>query len=173
MNMLRPDEATIWLEKTVIGFSLLSGTEREAIKDFALLWTVYEGMVLDASGSAAAIKRAVGLLKSEGRLSLDRVLPMIRYFRDRYFDGIDLTDEFYSLHMRRNDDSNLVERVLRGKSNDDPEMLSAVLIIIYRLRNNLFHGVKWSYGIRGQLGNFQNANAVLMAAIEMHLSMSI
>jgi len=141
--------------------------------NFALLWTVYEGIVLNASGNAAAIKRAVDLLKSEGRLSLDRVLPMIRYFRDRYFDCIDLTHEFHSLHMRRNDDSNLVERVLRGKSNDDSEVLSAALIIIYRLRNNLFHGVKWSYGIRGQLGNFQNANAVLMAVIEMHLSKSI
>jgi hypothetical protein len=170
MNMLTPNKATVWLEKTVTGFSLLSEAEREAIKDFTLLWTVYEGLVLNASGSAAAIKRAVVLLKSKGRLSLDRVLPIISYFKDRYFDGIDLTDEFHSLHMRRNDDPILVERVLRGKSTDDSEILSAVLIIIYRLRNNLFHGVKWSYGIRGQLENFQNANAVLMAVIEMHLS---
>jgi hypothetical protein len=33
------------------------------------------------------------------------------------------------------------------------------------LRNNLFHGVKWAYGIRDQRSNFEHANQALMAAI--------
>jgi len=127
------------------------------------LWTVYEGTVLQASGSAAAIILTVDSLKSRGRLSLDPFRPAIEYFTGRYFDGSDLTEAFHGLHLRSNDRRELVENVLRGKSSDDAEILSAVLIIIYRLRNNLFHGVKWSYGIKDQLENFRNANAVLVA----------
>jgi hypothetical protein len=40
--------------------------------------------------------------------------------------------------------------------------------LMLRLRNNLFHGVKWSYEMKGQLDNFQNANDVLMAVIDLH-----
>lgn len=47
-------------------------------------------------------------------------------------------------------------------------MLSAILIIVLRLPNNLFHGTKWAYGIREQLKNFQNANRILMAVMDMH-----
>lgn len=161
---------TVWLEKTVPGFRLLSEPERTAIKDFAVLWTVYEGNVLNASASAAAIVRATNSLASTGKLSLDQLSLPIRYFKDRYFNGVELTDAFLGLHMRRNDHPQLVETVLRDKSKDEVEILAAILIIIYRLRNNLFHGVKWSYGIRDQLANFQNANAVLMWVIEAHLS---
>jgi hypothetical protein len=156
-----------WLEKNVLGFSLLSGQEREAIKDFSLLWSLYEGTILNASGSAKAIIHAVDSLKASGRLTVEVLRGAIDYFVERYFDG-DLTYAFHELRLRSNDHRALVEKVLKGQSTDDSEIASAILIIVFRLRNNLFHGVKWSYGIRGQLENFHNANNVLMSVIEMH-----
>ena len=42
-----------------------------------------------------------------------------------------------------------------------------MFIVVYRIRNNLFHGMKWAYGMRGQLENFRHANAVLIKALEM------
>jgi hypothetical protein len=92
----------------------------------------------------------------------------IKHFVERYSDGIDLAPAFDELHLRTNDHPALVEKVVRRQSSDDAEILSAVLIIVFRLRNNLFHGVKWSYGLRGQLENFRNANDLLMSVIEMH-----
>jgi hypothetical protein len=59
-DIVSPMNPAAWLEKTAPGFDLLSGSERDAIKDFSLLWTLYEGTVLQSSGSAAAIIRAVG-----------------------------------------------------------------------------------------------------------------
>jgi hypothetical protein len=44
--------------------------------------------------------------------------------------------------------------------------MKALLVIVYRLRNNLFHGEKWEGGISGQKDNFDNANRVLIAALE-------
>jgi hypothetical protein len=93
-----------------------------------LLWTFYEGMILRTAGSARAIVRAVDSLKKSGRLSLEPFRPAIKYFTERYFDGTDLTCAFHELHWRRNDQESLVEKVVRGQSSDDAEILSAVLI---------------------------------------------
>jgi hypothetical protein len=127
-------DPAVWLEKTVAGFNLLSEPERAAIKDFALLWTVYEGTVLNASGNAGSIIKTVGSLKTDGKLSLEPVRLPIRYFIGRYFDGVELTSAFRELHLRRNDRPDLVENALRGKSNDGAEILAAILIIIFRQR---------------------------------------
>ncbi len=43
-----------------------------------------------------------------------------------------------------------------------------MLIIVFRYRNNLFHGVKWEYELAGQLSNFTTANSVLMKVLDRH-----
>ena len=58
-----------WLEKNVLGFSLLSAQEREAIRDFSLLWSFYEGTILNASGSANVRCVAPSTISSEGILT--------------------------------------------------------------------------------------------------------
>jgi hypothetical protein len=69
--------------------------------------------------------------------------------------------------LRRNDQADLVKDVLRGDDNDPVNCVIAVLIIVYRLRNNLFHGGKWAYGIRDQQSNFRQANKTLMNAMQL------
>jgi hypothetical protein len=46
--------------------------------------------------------------------------------------------------------------------------MTAILIIVFRYRNNLFHGVKWHYRRHGQLANFIVANEILMKVLERH-----
>ena len=55
-----------------------------------------------------------------------------------------------------------------GSDNDPRNCVAVVLIIIFRYRNNLFHGVKWQYMLAGQLHNFTAANRVLMKVLERH-----
>ena len=43
-----------------------------------------------------------------------------------------------------------------------------MLTIIYRYRNNLFHGVKWGYELADQLHNFTHANNALMKALDRY-----
>jgi hypothetical protein len=157
-----------WVEKTQPGIDHLSAEKRDAIRDFLLLCSLYEGTVLAKSGSARAIVADVNSLKRDGRLMLDRIREPIEHFLSRYFDGADLTYAYGMLYLRRNDRSDLVERVVRRRSQDEAEILSAILIIVLRLHNNLFHGEKWTYGIRDQLRSFQSANQVLMAVMDMH-----
>ncbi len=96
---------------------------------------------------SGSIIEAANKLKSQGRLSLGLLWPAIGYFTKRYFDGVELTSAFQGLHFKSADHKELVENVLQGNTKDEADILSAILIIIYRLRNNFFHGKKWSYGI--------------------------
>jgi hypothetical protein len=55
--------------------------------------------------------------------------------------------------------------VLEGTNNQSADSVAALLIVVYRLRNNLFHGEKWAYEMKDQRSNFEQANEVLMKAM--------
>lgn len=91
----------------------------------------------------------------------------LEYWRERYIHAEDAGHRFDALRFQPNPFRTLVVEVLSGAREGHREILQALLLIIFRLRNNLFHGVKWQYLLHDQHGNFSHANAVLMAAIEM------
>lgn len=157
-----------WLRQMVPGFDRLSTAERVAVRDFSLLWSLFEGTVLGTSASANSIVGAVSALRDQGRLDLRSFRRSIEHFRQRYYDGQNLTPAFEHLNLRGGDRRPLVEAFVTGRANSEAEILAGLLIIVYRLRNNLFHGIKWAYGIRGQLENFRRANDTLMAVMELY-----
>jgi hypothetical protein len=62
----------------------------------------------------------------------------------------------------------MVRDVLDGIETAPRATIAAVLINIYRYRNNLFHGVKWGYELADQLDNFTHANNALMKALDRY-----
>jgi hypothetical protein len=94
--------------------------------------------------------------------------PELAYFRNRYFRDGAFTYHFDNLNIRGGDQPDLVQKVLSIGAAKRFEIAAATLIIVYRFRNNLFHGEKWAYQLKGQLEIFTHANAVLMQAIELH-----
>jgi hypothetical protein len=161
-------EPVEWLRLTVPGFDELSEEERAAIRDFAMLWSLFEGAVLDARGNAGALVAIVNRLHERDAVNLATLDAAVAHFRGRYYANGGFTFAFdQHLHFRNNDHRPLAEAFVSGATNDPPEMLQGLLIIVYRLRNNLFHGVKWTYRIQGQFENFRHANAILMATIHM------
>jgi hypothetical protein len=159
-----------WLYAKAPGFSALSKQERTAIMHFSLLWSFFEAKMLNTRASATAILTLTHNLAAQGRLNVIPFTKSLDYFRDRYYkDGV-ATDYFSGLNFRGNDNQALVRAVLKRENTNPADCVAALLIIVYRLRNNLFHGVKWEYEIEGQLDNFTHANTVLMAALDIHLS---
>ena len=156
-----------WLCIKVPGFNDLSDDERAAIMHFTLLWSLFEAVALHTNASAKSILALVVEWASEGQLNLTPFAPSLAYFRDRYFNHGTANEHFGGLNLRKNDRPELVSAVLKGDNTNPTDCIAVLLIIVFRLRNNLFHGVKWADGIRGQLSNFMNANAALMAAMEM------
>jgi hypothetical protein len=157
-----------WLCAKAPGFSDLSEKERAAIMHFSLLWSFFEAETLNANASANSILALVRGWASDDRLNIAPFAPSLAYFRNRYFTHGIATEHFGGLNLRRNDSPELVSAVLSGENTNPADCVAVLLIVVFRLRNNLFHGGKWAYGICGQLGNFTNANAALMAALEAH-----
>jgi hypothetical protein len=157
-----------WLKAKAPGFDHLSGEEQSAIADFSLLWSLFENRILNTVGNAANICSAVEAWHNAGTLDDAAFDAELAYCRERYYHRGTFTDHFGHLHFRNPDRETLVRAVIDGSDNDPRNRLAAILIIVFRFRNNLFHGVKWQYKLAGQLDNFTTANAVLMKVLERH-----
>ena len=157
-----------WLEEYAPGFHALSDDERQAITEFSFLWSLFEAKALNEHGSADAIVESAKQWARSGQLTPDMFRQELAYFRDRYVVDGAFNYHFEHLHLRQNDAPSLVQKVLNGEDVEPEVVAAANLIIVYWFRNNLFHGVKWSYELQGQRDNFMHANTVLIRAIELH-----
>ena len=154
-----------WLEQHAPGFDVLSKQERAAIAHFALLWSLFEERALSTRGSSTAILALTHEWLAQGRLVTEPFAESLLYFQRRYYaNGVE-TQHLVGLHLRPNDCRDLVHAVLKGENTNPADCVAALLIVVYRLRNNLFHGAKWAFGIQGQLDNFTHANSTLMSAL--------
>lgn len=157
-----------WFQQYAPSFLALTVEEQEAIMHFSFLWPMFEARALKTNASANAIIKTSQWWADNGLLANDPFGREVAYFRKRYVVDGTFTDHFKGLRLRQTGSTELVEKVLAGEDAAPEDVAAATLIIVYRFRNNLFHGVKWSYELQGQLDNFTHANAVLMQAIELH-----
>lgn len=157
-----------WLIKEVPVYAALPGPDRDAIKTFALLWILFEAKVMGAEASARKIALAVERWDAAGTLAAELYDAEVAYFRDRYFQNGEFTFRFDKLQLRKWDMPDLIAAGISGDADTPRERVLTVLLIIWRFRNNLFHGAKWAYDLQGQLDNFNHANAVLMQVLERH-----
>lgn len=164
---MNPDPDT-WLKQRASGFGNLSAQEKLAIMHFSFLWSFFEAKALNANASSRSICQLAGGWAAHNRLDPVKFSKSLAYFKNRYFNGGEPTPHFQGLKLRPFDYPDRVEAVLSGGNTDDADCVAALLIVVYRLRNNLFHGMKWDYGIRDQLDNFKHANDAIMAALETH-----
>ena len=156
-----------WLERTQPGYQELSNGERSAVAGFSIVWSVFEARALATNASATAIVQFVDQ-NAEHFGAAEPYADALMHFRQRYVSDGGTNHKFQSLHFRKNDRRELVEAVILGNDVPPTEMVKALLIIAFRLRNNLFHGLKWAYEMRDQQTNFENAAAVLTRVLDSH-----
>src|SRR5690606_30171271 len=92
------------------------------------------------------------------------------FFRNRYFTNGEINTHFQSLNFRdRNPDLRYKERlieILEKEQPSDNDKLFACFIIIYRYRNNLFHGSKNIARLEGQIEIFEKSNQFLQEFLD-------
>jgi hypothetical protein len=157
-----------WLNGMVPGFSDLQQQEKNAVMQFSLLWSLFEAQVLESSASSNLILKKCQKWSQREVLKLDTFQCFLGYFKERYIEQGKPNDRFTHLHLRKNDEPELVKNVLKGIEIDLGNILAVLLIIVYRYRNNFFHGIKWAYNFHDQLGNFTNANQLLAMVIRLN-----
>lgn len=157
-----------WLEDRAPGFADLPEADRRAIFEFTFLWSLFESQVMGKFAQAGLIRAKVDKWAGAGSLNASLYDAELVYFRSRYFADGKLTYHFDFLFLRSSDHPELVKAVLEGANNDPRDRMLALLMIVWRLRNNLFHGAKWAYELRDQRENFTHANSVLMRILDRH-----
>jgi len=148
-----------WLSKKSPEFGQLSENEKIAIIDFSLLWNFFEARCLDNNANIDRIRQYVHQLPEE-LVDSPEIQKLADYFRERYIDGAGYSNRYPHLHLERSGNPSEVARMLRGQS-ENRETLIGCLGIVFRYRNNLFHGKKWDYELQEQQENFERSTALL------------
>lgn len=168
MNDNEQSASELWLEACAPGFRDLPDPDRRAIFDFAFLWSLFEAQIMGNSARADRIRERVDAWAADGTLEAGIYDVELAYVRNRYFADGALTYHFPYLNLRPSDHPGLVQAVIEGANNDPRDRMLGLLMIVWRLRNNLFHGAKWAYQLRDQRENFTHANSILMRILERH-----
>ncbi|MEZ5750876.1 MAG: hypothetical protein R3D60_02550 [Paracoccaceae bacterium] len=161
------------------GYGTLSPDEKELIRFFAVAWSLFEERCLERNGGMATISCLAE--RSDWRAHGEEpVCRAFGYFYHRYFIDDEHETRFHSLCFGRNNDpendpaQKLRKRLAslsKEESPTDPQILEFVLLVIYRLRNNLLHGNK-NDNISGQTDNFFHALSVINFCVEHNLRTS-
>lgn len=132
------------------------------IKDFSLIWNVFEDHVCGNNFSIQKLQQDI----ANRNIDINLFASHLAYFKNRYTENGTFTNRFQYLYFRTNDRQQLVESVLLGTETNPNNIILAIAIIIYRFRNNLFHGLKEMQYIDQQNQNFEIANSFLTILID-------
>jgi hypothetical protein len=140
----------------------LDEEELRPILFFSLLWNVFESVACNSNANIQTIVKKVNEEHQRLPFNQGNYSESLDYFRSRYIKDGQPTASFRSFSFERNEDwKSRVANVLISNRTETSELITALLVIVYRYRNNLFHGVKDIPTIEGQKTNFENANKVL------------
>lgn len=132
------------------------------VKDFSLIWNVFENSICGNNFSIQRFQQDI----TNRNIDVNLFSSHLSYFKNRYLEKGTFTNRFQYLYFRPNDRKELVERVLLGTDTDPKNIILAITIIVYRFRNNLFHGLKEIQNIDQQDQNFEVANSFLTILID-------
>lgn len=143
----------------------------ESIKNFTILWNLFERYFCDTNASLTKIQDEINKMVTAGyTLPKDMYDEPYAYFCERYLSNNKTNEIFELLDFRdtRSDQQfkDDLKATLESKAPNDVKKTFACLIIIYRFRNNLFHGSKNIATISDQEENFKVANTLLMKFLD-------
>lgn len=139
-----------WFGKKLGGTVLEEQSLRPAL-GFLLLWGSFESQTFDEKVKGPVLSRLVDALKDNPfKANEDIINPLFEYFRYRYILSSKRGDKFARLNIENGPKGLFgeesvpvyVERILGNAESNLNDRLNCVFIIIYRFRNNLFHGRK-------------------------------
>ncbi len=161
-------KTTQWINEK---FSVsLTDKDYNGLTEFLLLWNLFEDRLFENNFTIEKAEHYVN--DYIDRFNPDVCNRAFEYFKKRYTDielGIVTYPLFEKLNFRRNDKKEFVDGVLVADSPSLKDKVLASIIIIFRYRNNLFHGLKDVTQINYQQSNFVIANKMLRMFIETNI----
>jgi hypothetical protein len=155
-----------WITKHVRGGQHLADETLALVADFTLIWALFEGT--EAHGEDVIVVdelQSIAERVSHG-FSAQRLDEFVAFWSDRYTADGSTNHRFDRLNMTHGPHRTLVKNVLLKNDTSHANRIQAVLLITYRLRNNLFHGVKDIQHLDGQKDNLRYASDLLETVLE-------
>ena len=161
-------DAADWLARNTRGGTRLSQEAQDAVSAFTTMWNFFESTICENRASVAAFERALARWRpSEVPAATAQILDeCLAFWRVRYRTPAGFGERFEGLYFRAGDRRAHVERVLSGEGDDASAKMLALMIIVYRLRNNLFHGLKSIEMLNDQVQNLSTATRCLAGILE-------
>lgn len=140
--------------------------KRSFIFNFAMIWNLFEDRCMGKKAQISKVDDFVNTLPSDLNLNVNIIFD---YFKDRYTNQTNGDFRFGNLLWRGNENTyrNVVIEKFRDTHCSHQDKIKAVLYIIFRLRNNLFHGEKDIAIINEQKQTFVLVNKFLMDLITL------
>lgn len=131
------------------------------IKDFSLLWNIFENLVCDRNCTINRIEASLNQIEFQ----IEDFEDHLNYFKERYTAENNTNERFEYLRIVPNSRKEFVKQVLLENDHNTSNKILALAIIVYRYRNNLFHGEKNFMLLNEQEENFSVANQVLTSIL--------
>ena len=158
-----------WLEQN-IHYETIDEKKLESIFYFSLVWNIFEKECCDKYAEIRFHPRCLAKLLSD-KVDITIIDGVFIYFKNRYVATTKINSIFNNFQFgRENNDGQVYKdftrKVLINHHPSSQEKLQALLYIAFRLRNNLFHGIKEVEKLYEQNENFKQINSLLIAIIE-------
>jgi hypothetical protein len=152
-------EVQSWLVNKFENTQLDDGQTYIAIADFCAMWAVFEGTELVDAVTAVDELAKIACRLVKGNIDFSEALS---FWSNRYVEDGKTNESFNKLRLTHELHVKLVVDVLLKNQNNPIHIVHAILLIVYRLRNNLFHGNKDITQIHNQVTNLNMASKTLM-----------
>lgn len=159
--------AAEWIADNTYGGVRISAEAQAAVSSFTTMWNLFESALCENRASVAAFERLVKMCQPDAfhKGVAHSLNECITFWRFRYRTPHGFGDRFLSLNFRKGDRRDLVESVLSADTAPPEDEMLALMIIVYRLRNNLFHGLKSFEMLNDQIKNLDNASRCIAAVL--------
>ena len=164
------DETYNTIQQHIPNFEELPDEEKQEISSFTWLWSSFEGKHCDTNAAEQNLTTFAERNVVSDNMTVELAICAWNYFKDRYLTGGDTRNHLDHLMGNIPNRGRSIRQAITAGLDDGAttnEKSVALVLIIYRLRNNLFHGTKGQYGFVDQFKNFQHANALLRSWIEI------
>jgi len=155
-----------WL-KSYFPYANVVEEDMPNVLHFCLMWSLFESRICERHASVGKMKGFTKRLNSMKALKQEDFDPYLLYFQKRYLRNGKTNDRFDKLRISSVYRDH-VESVLKKEETENASIILALLIIIYRLRNNLFHGEKPIITLQDQNIHLNVANRFLAKVLDLH-----
>ncbi|AYZ19214.1 MULTISPECIES: hypothetical protein [Enterobacteriaceae] len=149
-----------WIQQNIQHSAPLEPDTLEVVSDFTLMWSIFEA---SEAHNENVVDRIGVLSKRVAReMPTDAIDSQLAYWSKRYIhESGEPTEHFHYLYFREASQIEKSLDVLINKETSFEDKIEVCLLIVYRYRNNLFHGIKDITLLNDQVENLRNAIELL------------